>query len=163
MTSEQTSDSELAQLAKTLQTSDGSDDHADPAAPTASVVADATGQASHDGESVPVDEELVTESLSELVMVLVALRERETNGKAIMDDLARFFDARLSPGTVYPTLHELADEDLLDKQELVQTKEYRISDESAVKSRIRDQMHQHLALGLVLQRALEELEPSDAE
>lgn len=103
------------------------------------------------------DESLVKHSLDELLLVLVALREDGTHGKGLMEDLAELFDARLSPGTVYPRLHGLEDDDVLEMHELVRTKEYRIADSDETRARIETAMSQHLALGFVFYAALEEL------
>lgn len=108
-------------------------------------------------ESFRFDDELVKNSLEELLLVLVALREGEAHGKGLMDDLAQLFDAQLSPGTVYPRLHELEDEEILRIQELVRTKEYQVDDHEALRERVEAAMIQHLALGLVFRSALEEL------
>jgi DNA-binding PadR family transcriptional regulator len=78
-----------------------------------------------------------------------------------MKDINRFFGTRLSPGTVYPTLHELDEEGVLEMRELVRTKEYFINDEAAVEERLEAAMKQHLTLGFVFQRALEELEQQE--
>lgn len=109
------------------------------------------------GRSFRFEEELVKNSLDELLLVLVALRDAETHGKGLMDDLAQLFDARLSPGTVYPRLHELEDDGILEMHELVRTKEYRIDDRDETRARIESTMAQHLALGFVFYSALEEL------
>lgn len=103
------------------------------------------------------EEELVKNSLDELLLVLVALRDGETHGKGLMEDLSQLFDARLSPGTVYPRLHELEEADVLEMHELVRTKEYRIDDLEGTRERIEAAMTQHLALGFVFYSALEEL------
>ena len=110
------------------------------------------------GASFEFDEELIKNSLDELLLMLVALREGETHGKGLMEDLSTLFDAQLSPGTVYPRLHELEDESVLEMHELVRTKEYRIDDVGAARSRIEAAMCQHLALGFVFYSALGELD-----
>jgi len=102
-------------------------------------------------------ESVVKENLDEILLLLVAHRSAETNGKSLMSDLAAVFDTRLSPGTLYPQLHELDDEGLLQAQELVRTKEYQVDDKEALVERITAATEQHLALGLFLQAALEEL------
>jgi DNA-binding PadR family transcriptional regulator len=61
----------------------------------------------------------------------------------------------LSPGTVYPRLHELCDEDVLEQRELVKTKEYTLDDAEAAESSVAAAARQHLALGMVLRAALE--------
>jgi hypothetical protein len=95
------------------------------------------------------DEEIVKRNLDELLVLLVAMRETETHGKALMDDLWRLFDSRLSPGTVYPSLHELEEGDVLEMFELVRTKEYRIDDQQEAQSMVLEAGWQHLVLGLM--------------
>jgi len=102
-------------------------------------------------------ESVVKENLDEVLLLLVAHRSAEINGKSLMNDLAAVFDTRLSPGTLYPQLHELDDEGLLQAQELVRTKEYQVDDKEALVERVAAATEQHLALGLFLQAALEEL------
>jgi len=102
-------------------------------------------------------ESVVKENLDEVLLLLVAHRSAEINGKSLMNDLAAVFDTRLSPGTLYPQLHELDDEGLLQAQELVRTKEYQVDDKEALVERVAAATEQHLALGLFLQTALEEL------
>ncbi len=109
------------------------------------------------GGTFRFNEELVKNALDELLLVLVALRNEETHGKGLMEDLSRLFDARLSPGTVYPRLHELEEDEILEMHELVRTKEYRIQDDDAARSLVEAAMAQHLALGFVFYSALEDL------
>lgn len=104
------------------------------------------------------DESTVKENLEEILLTLVAHRDQESHGKGLMGDLATVFDTRLSPGTVYPRLHDLEDEDLLEVQELVRTKEYRVTDTEGLRDRVADAMEQHLVLGLFFQAALAELD-----
>ena len=129
----------------------------DPAAETATLVAE-TASELYDEDVLDTDDGLVKGSLSELVMLLVGLRESGAHGKGIMEDVNRFFGTRLSPGTVYPTLHDLDEEGVLEMRELVQTKEYFVGDEAAARKRLEAAMRQHLALGFVFERALEEIE-----
>lgn len=133
----------------------------DPAVRTETVVTD-TSETLFDGQRPPFDDGLVKESLPELLTMLVGLRTSDTHGKGIIEDLDRFFGADLSPGTVYPALHELDDEGVLEMRELVQTKEYDIGDRTAACGLLEDAMAQHFALGLVFKRALEELDASDS-
>ena len=135
----------------------GSTDDAEPAARTETVVAE-TARTLFDEPTLAVDDGIIKQSLPELVATLVELREGETHGMGVMEDLERFFGADLSPGTVYPVLHDLKDDDVLSVHELVQTKEYSVEDADAACERIEDAMAQHLAFGLVFRRALEELE-----
>lgn len=108
------------------------------------------------GESFAFEDEMVKGSLDELLLLLVGLRDGGTHGKGLMEDLSTLFDAQLSPGTVYPRLHELEEDELLEMHELVRTKEYRIDDREAAREQVAAAMRQHLVLGLFLRTALEE-------
>jgi len=132
----------------------------DPAAETAAILEE-TAETLHGGGSLHVDDGLVKETLPELLLLLVGLRTDDAHGKGVMQDLNRFFGTQLSPGTVYPTLHELDEEGLLEMRELVQTKEYFVDDDEVVRKRLRGAMTQHLALGAVFQRALEEFDAQE--
>jgi hypothetical protein len=102
-------------------------------------------------------EETVKGDLGEILLSLVAHRSTETNGKRLMEDLGRVFDADLSPGTVYPQLHEFEEAGLLERHELVRTKEYQLDDTDACRDRIATEMRQHLVLGLFYHRVLADL------
>lgn len=108
-------------------------------------------------EEFAFDEETVKSDLDELLITLVAMRDSETHGKGLIEDISTLFDATLSPGTVYPRLHDLEESDVLEMQELVRTKEYRIGDQEASRNQVADAMRQHLALGFFLYSALDEL------
>jgi len=108
-------------------------------------------------ESFTFEEETVKGSLDELLLLLVALRDGGSHGKGLMEDLSHLFDAQLSPGTVYPRLHELDEEGLFEVHELVRTKEYRLDDREAAREQIAEAMQQHLVMGLFLRTALDEL------
>ncbi|MFT4880291.1 MAG: hypothetical protein ACI9CA_001594 [Natronomonas sp.] len=104
---------------------------------------------------VAFDEELVTCSLDELLLSLVALRDDGTHGTGLIDDLGALFGVEPSPGTVYPRLHSLEADGLLSRHELVRTKQHAIDDRATACERVESAMHQHLALGLFLAAALE--------
>jgi len=145
-------------LIEKLQTGGQNEDAADdPAAPTATLLSE-TAEAVHGGDELHVEDGLIKESLPELLLLLVGFRTNDAHGKGVMNDLNRFFGTQISPGTVYPTLHELEEEGLLEVRELVQTKEYFIDDEEAVREHLRDAMTQHLAMGFIFRRAIEEIE-----
>ncbi|QLD87615.1 helix-turn-helix transcriptional regulator [Natronomonas salina] len=127
----------------------------DPSHRSAEIVETVTEQLFPDWTS-RFDEDLVKYSLDELLLVLILLRDGETHGKGLMADLSDLFDARLSPGTVYPRLHDLEEDDVLEMHELVRTKEYRIEDHDEVRARLETAMTQHLALGFIFSEALEE-------
>lgn len=103
------------------------------------------------------EESVVKENLDEILLLLVAHRSSDTHGKSLMGDLATIFNTRLSPGTVYPQLHDLEDADLLRVQELVRTKEYQVNSQEEVADQVSSAMEQHLALGLFYKAALAEL------
>lgn len=107
-------------------------------------------------DSFSFEETHVKSSLDELLLSLVALRTADTHGKQLLDDLAQEFDTILSPGTVYPRLHELCDQEVLEQRELVKTKEYTLEDADAAHSSVAAAARQHLALGMILRAALEE-------
>ena len=154
------SDEKLRSLVGELNGVGESDSRTEPTERTEAVVEE-TADALFDGCRLSVDEGLIKQSLPELLAALVELRSSETHGKGVMDDLEEFFGVDLSPGTVYPVLHDLEEEGLLSMHELVQTKEYSVEDVEATAEMLRRTMGQHLALGLVFRRALEELGAGD--
>ena len=131
-------------------------DESEPGSQSAEIV-DAVTDQLFPNRTFQFDEDLVKHSLNELLLVLVFLREGETHGKGLMEDLSTLFDAQLSPGTVYPRLHDLEEDDILEMHELVRTKEYRINDHEEMHARIEAAMTQHLALGFIFYSALDEL------
>jgi hypothetical protein len=106
-------------------------------------------------EAFSYEEAHVKSSLEELLISLVALRDADTHGKQLLDDLGEQFDTMLSPGTVYPQLHDLCEEDILAQRELVKTKEYTIDTGEDAQSAVAAAARQHLALGLVFRAVLE--------
>lgn len=110
------------------------------------------------GAGFRFDEALIKASLEELLVALVALRDDGTHGKQVLDDLAEHFETMLSPGTVYPALHDLSDDGLLEQRELVKTKEYVIDGEEDARRSIAVAARQHLAMGFVMHQALEEFD-----
>ena len=98
---------------------------------------------------VAFDDALVKENLDELLLMLIALHE-ETHGDELLTDLECVFDAQLSPGTVYPRLHELEDHGVLSMHAKVRTKEYSIDDADYVRDTVEGTMMQHLAFGMLL-------------
>ena len=157
MSADDTGGASVEQLYKELTAVEsGGSDSGEPDHLSKEIVESVTEQLFPD-RAFRFEEELVKNSLDELLLVLVALRDAETHGKGLMEDLSQLFDARLSPGTVYPRLHELEEEDVLEMHELVRTKEYRIEDLEETRDRIEAAMTQHLALGFVFYSALDEL------
>lgn len=100
----------------------------------------------------------VRSDLDELLLALVAVREGGTHGKGLIEGLDDLFGASLSPGTVYPHLHDLADEGVLSTHELVRCKEYRLEDDERAGDRVAEAARQHLALGLFLHAAADDMD-----
>ena len=120
------------------------------------IVADVREQLSG-GQAFRFDEDLIKESLDDLLLVLIALNDGGAHGKGLMGDLANHFDAHLSPGTVYPRLHDLEEEGLLEVHELVKTKKYSIADTEQARGRIERTLQHHIAIGSVFQASLDEI------
>jgi hypothetical protein len=108
-----------------------------------------------DIDDVTASGEVVTQSLDEILLALIALREDGTHGTALMEELSSLFGVEPSPGTVYPCLHDLESDGALARHDLVQTKQYVIHDEDAAAERMERAMYRHLAVGLFLQAALD--------
>jgi DNA-binding PadR family transcriptional regulator len=100
------------------------------------------------------DESYVKHDLEALVLSIIAL-DGPTHGKGVMNTLAEAFDNDLSSGTVYPSLHDLEEAGLLERHELVRTKQYAIADEERALARLRAAMEQHRELAALLEVALE--------
>ncbi|ELY84033.1 PadR family transcriptional regulator [Natrinema altunense] len=107
-------------------------------------------------DDIQFDEAMIRDNLEELLLVLIALHG-ETHGKELISALTSLFETQLSPGTVYPTLHELEDADVLSMHAKVRTKEYSIADEAYVRATVEQTMVQHLAFGLLLYAVLPRL------
>jgi hypothetical protein len=106
-------------------------------------------------DGVAVGEGLVTESLDAILLALIASVADETHGTGLMEALVSGFDAELSPGTVYPRLHALEEDGILEMHELVQTKRYSIQDDSATADRIEQAAREHLAMAQFLLGSLD--------
>ena len=119
MSSQKQSETELQELVGKLSKDGDSNGTGDPAARTEQLVTDTSGTLAPEG-CLNIDDGLVKQSLSPLLLLLVGLRTDDAHGKGIMEDLTRFFGADLSPGTVYPALHDL-DEDGLQRVAKPQT------------------------------------------
>lgn len=113
-------------------------------------------------DDVQFDEAIIKENLDEILLMLIALHG-ETHGKELLSDLTHLFGAQLSPGTVYPSLHTLEEEDVLSMHAKVRTKEYSIDDEEYVRATVERTMVQHLAFGLLLYAFLPRLDSSEPQ
>jgi hypothetical protein len=143
---------ELERLRREL--GDATDEPVAPDRTAADLVSEATDALS-DGGAFAFGDETVKGDLAEILLTLVATRSSETNGKRLMEDLGDAFGTELSPGTLYPELHDLEDEGLLERHELVRTKEYEVSDRDSYEDRVSARMRQHLVLALYYRQALE--------
>lgn len=112
-------------------------------------------EALFDTDEFEFEETYVKASLDELLLSIISLRSSDTHGKQLLDDLAGDFDTALSPGTVYPRLHDLCEEGVLEQRELVKTKEYTLDDVADAESSIAEAARHHLALGMVFRSAIE--------
>lgn len=110
------------------------------------------------GDHFRFDEEIVKHSLEELLIALVAVNDSNTHGKSLMEDISHVFDSRLSPGTVYPALHSLEEQETLEQHKLVRTKVYEIGDAERSMERIENSMKQHLSVAMTLYSVLQEYE-----
>lgn len=104
---------------------------------------------------IAVDDGLVTQSLDEILLAVIALSDDETHGTGLMETLSRLFDAQLSPGTVYPRLHDLEADGTLSVHELVQTKQYSVDDSETAASKIEDAAYRYFVMGMFLQASLD--------
>jgi len=107
----------------------------------------------HDGAERSLPAGLVTQHLDEILVALIALRNDETHGSGLMEELAACFDVEPSPGTVYPRLHDLDADGTLSRHDLVQTKQYAIADDERAETLLERAMHRHFVLGLFLRAA----------
>lgn len=82
-----------------------------------------------------LDDELVKAYLDEILLVLI-LAHGGACGQDLIRDLYRM-GCSLSPGTVYPHLHDLDDEGVLKMHKKRQTKQFRVEDRQKIEARIR--------------------------
>jgi hypothetical protein len=102
-----------------------------------------------------VGDGLVTQTLDEILLALIASSNDQTHGTELIEKLSNQFDAQLSPGTVYPRLHDLDADGILAVHELVQTKQYSIDDTDTAASKIEHAARRHLIIGMFLQSSLD--------
>ncbi|ADD04899.1 PadR family transcription regulator [Natrialba magadii ATCC 43099] len=98
---------------------------------------------------VEFTDELVKHNLDEILLLLIALHDG-SHGNELLSDLSQHFETTLSPGTVYPALHDLQEAGYLSMHAKVRTKEYSTADEVAVRTTLEQTMLEHLAFGLLL-------------
>jgi DNA-binding PadR family transcriptional regulator len=103
--------------------------------------------------NIDFDRSLVREVLDETLLGLLALREDGSNGKELMNCLSLAFGVDLSPGTVYPCLHDFHEDGVLAQQELIQSKQYQIEDSERAHQQIEETLHQLVGLAYFLRMA----------
>jgi DNA-binding PadR family transcriptional regulator len=103
-----------------------------------------------------VSDEVVTEYIDEILLVLIAVRGGAC-GKELLEDVQTVFGTDLSPGTVYPHLTKLADDGTLEIRRLSKRKMYHLSDPGAVFTRVDRTADQLLLFSLVLKTTLDRL------
>ena len=139
-------------LYRELSTSEGGGEIESP-----SNLLDDVANALFPGETVDLDESVVKGNLDAVLLALVATQDHNTHGKGLMETLATAFGAEFSPGTVYPSLHDLEEDGCLETRELVRTKEYAVDDTDLSRERVTAAARQHLLLGAFLQQVAGDL------
>jgi len=99
--------------------------------------------------SVDFDEAFVKDNLEE-ILVLLLQEGGAANGKLLTDRVADVFGAVISSGMLYPTLYDLEDDGVLETEEHIRTKEYRIADQSEADELIQSWLTQLFAVGNAL-------------
>lgn len=94
-------------------------------------------------------DEIIVAQLDEILLLLIAVRDGGC-GKELLQDLRRLFGTDLSPGTVYPHLNDLEEEDALEMCELSKRKVYRLADTDAALARVESTVNQLFTVSLVL-------------
>jgi hypothetical protein len=106
-------------------------------------------------DGISLEEDLLKSALDELLLGLIATREGAC-GKRLRSDLfAIGYD--ISPGTLYPHLHDLESDGVLTKHEGVKTKEFRLADPDGVRDHLRFRVRNLLALAIALETGRSEI------
>jgi DNA-binding PadR family transcriptional regulator len=98
--------------------------------------------------TVSLNDRLVKAYLDEVLVVLISARGGAC-GQDLIQDLYRL-GCGLSPGTIYPHLHDLADEGVLDMHEQRRTKQFEVADHDEVTELVRDAFEDLQSLSSVL-------------
>jgi DNA-binding PadR family transcriptional regulator len=109
-----------------------------------------------DSEQFSYERAHVLSSLDEVLVSLVALQNGAPHGKQLCETLAEDLDMTFSPGTVYPRLDDLCEEEILKRHDLVNTIEYTFDDTEKARSNVAAAARQHLALELLFRTILEQ-------
>lgn len=111
-------------------------------------------------DNIDYDDKIVKTVLDEVILMLILSRNM-ANGQEIISDIHKTFNTQLSPGTVYPVLHNLADDDILEKKDFVRTKEYEVKDRSDVAGELNRKATQMLMVGLVMKNTALDIESQE--
>lgn len=111
---------------------------------------------------VGLERSFASQYLDELIIAIL-FRCEEANGMDIIREFTHLFGVQFSPGTVYPHLHSLEEEGVLERRERVRTKEYRIDDEQAARENLASAVSQLSCLGTFLSTARNDSEDADGE
>jgi len=87
-------------------------------------------------------------------IILALLTERPMCGKDIKMQIYKNFNILLSSGTLYPLLHKLQRENLLECRHLIKTKVYSVADEKAVRKILDDHIQAKNFLNNFLESAI---------
>lgn len=109
--------------------------------------------------TVSLNDRLVKAYLDEVLVILIVAREGAC-GQDLIQDLYRL-GCGLSPGTIYPHLHDLADDGVLEMYEQRRTKQFEVADHDEVTALVRDAFEDLEALSSVL--LLSDPDSSDGE
>jgi DNA-binding transcriptional ArsR family regulator len=109
-----------------------------------------------------INDEIVTEHVDPILILLVAARGGAC-GKELLQDIRRLFGTDLSPGTVYPHLADLADNDVLEMQRLSKRKMYYLSDSKTALARVDHAVDQLLLFSLVLKTLLSDCNANQSQ
>lgn len=103
--------------------------------------------------SFEFDKSYIKQDLEEVVLSIITM-EGMTHGKGVMEALSEWFDSEFSSGTVYPSLHDMEGRGMLERHDLVRTKQYDIADEEAALDRLESAMDQHRTMAAFLEAVL---------
>jgi DNA-binding transcriptional ArsR family regulator len=115
-----------------------------------------------DDELRTISDEIVTEHINQILLLLIAVRDGAC-GKDLLQDVRQLFGTDLSPGTVYPHLSDLADDDILELQKLRKHKLYSLSNPAAVFNEIDQAVDQLLLFSLFLNTILTDCKTNQSQ
>lgn len=98
--------------------------------------------------AVSLNDRLVKAYLDEVLVILINARDGAC-GQDLIQDLYRL-GCGLSPGTIYPHLHELADDGVLDMHEQRRTKQFEVADHDEATELVRGVFEDFESLSSVL-------------